>query len=222
MTAVTPDSAATDAGTDTREAVHEAARRARVASRRLALLTTTEKDAALHAAADALLAAADTVLAANAEDIEAAAPVAPRRPSSTGCAAPPRIDGIARRPAPGGRTARPDRRRGPRLDAAERSRAAPGARPARRGRHGLRSTAQRHGRRLRSRPEVRQRRAAARLVVRGPLERRARRGAACLARESGIPADAVQLLPSADRSSVTHLIQARGLVDVVIPRVAPV
>ncbi len=33
-----------------------------------------------------------------------------------------------------------------------------------------------------------------------------------------MPADAVQLLPSADRSSVTHLIQARGLVDVVIPR----
>ena len=34
----------------------------------------------------------------------------------------------------------------------------------------------------------------------------------------GIPEDAVQLLPSEDRSSVTHLIQARGLVDVVIPR----
>jgi glutamate-5-semialdehyde dehydrogenase len=31
-------------------------------------------------------------------------------------------------------------------------------------------------------------------------------------------ADAVQLLPSKDRASVTHLIQARGLVDVVIPR----
>jgi glutamate-5-semialdehyde dehydrogenase len=31
-------------------------------------------------------------------------------------------------------------------------------------------------------------------------------------------ADAVQLLPSEDRASVTHLIQARGLVDVVIPR----
>src|SRR5262249_40747911 len=30
--------------------------------------------------------------------------------------------------------------------------------------------------------------------------------------------DAVQLLPSEDRASVTHLIQARGLVDVVIPR----
>ena len=34
----------------------------------------------------------------------------------------------------------------------------------------------------------------------------------------GLPEDAVQLLPSSDRSSVTHLIQARGLVDVVIPR----
>ncbi len=35
---------------------------------------------------------------------------------------------------------------------------------------------------------------------------------------AGLPADAVQLLPSEDRSSVTHLIRARGLVDVVIPR----
>ncbi|MGK9272212.1 glutamate-5-semialdehyde dehydrogenase [Williamsia muralis] len=35
---------------------------------------------------------------------------------------------------------------------------------------------------------------------------------------AGVPADAVQLLPSDDRSSVTHLIRARGLVDVVIPR----
>jgi glutamate-5-semialdehyde dehydrogenase len=34
----------------------------------------------------------------------------------------------------------------------------------------------------------------------------------------GLPADAVQLLSSADRATVTHLIQARGLVDVAIPR----
>ena len=40
---------------------------------------------------------------------------------------------------------------------------------------------------------------------------------AALATE-GLDADAVQLLPSDDRASVTHLIQARGLVDVVIPR----
>jgi len=33
-----------------------------------------------------------------------------------------------------------------------------------------------------------------------------------------LDSDAVQLLPSADRASVTHLIQARRLVDVVIPR----
>ena len=40
------------------------------------------------------------------------------------------------------------------------------------------------------------------------------RGAA----DRGPQPDAVQLLPSEDRASVTHLIQARGLVDVVIPR----
>lgn len=34
----------------------------------------------------------------------------------------------------------------------------------------------------------------------------------------GLPADAVQLLPSHDRASVRHLITARGLVDVVLPR----
>ena len=40
---------------------------------------------------------------------------------------------------------------------------------------------------------------------------------AALAAEQ-LPEDAVQLLPADDRASVTHLIQARGLVDVVIPR----
>ena len=62
----------TTTGQDIREAVHDAARKARVASRTLAQLTTAQKNEALHAAADALLAAADTVLAANAEDIAAA------------------------------------------------------------------------------------------------------------------------------------------------------
>ena len=36
--------------------------------------------------------------------------------------------------------------------------------------------------------------------------------------DKGVSADAVALLPSEDRSSVTALIRARGLVDVVIPR----
>ena len=71
MTAVTSTSSA-GATVDTREAVHAAARRARTASRVLALLTTAQKDAALHAAADAVLAASTDILAANAADIEAA------------------------------------------------------------------------------------------------------------------------------------------------------
>jgi glutamate-5-semialdehyde dehydrogenase len=36
--------------------------------------------------------------------------------------------------------------------------------------------------------------------------------------EQGLPRDAVQLLPCHDRASVRHLITARGLVDLVIPR----
>ncbi|RJQ80535.1 glutamate-5-semialdehyde dehydrogenase [Pseudonocardiaceae bacterium YIM PH 21723] len=36
--------------------------------------------------------------------------------------------------------------------------------------------------------------------------------------EQGLPADAVQLLDATDRATVRHLIRARGLVDLVIPR----
>ncbi len=35
---------------------------------------------------------------------------------------------------------------------------------------------------------------------------------------AGLPADAVSLVPGTDRESVTHLMTARGLVDVIIPR----
>ena len=49
--------------------VHETARRARVAARRLALLSRGEKDAALHAIADAIDAATDDVLGANEQDL---------------------------------------------------------------------------------------------------------------------------------------------------------
>jgi glutamate-5-semialdehyde dehydrogenase len=38
------------------------------------------------------------------------------------------------------------------------------------------------------------------------------------AEKSGLPRDAVQLVPGTDRASVQHLLRARGLVDVVIPR----
>ena len=50
-----------DTDTGLRQQVHDAARRARVASRVLATLTTQAKNRALHAAADAVLAAAHEV-----------------------------------------------------------------------------------------------------------------------------------------------------------------
>lgn len=55
-----------------RREVHDAARRARVASRVLALLPTVAKDQALRSAADAVTAHAELILSANAEDVEAA------------------------------------------------------------------------------------------------------------------------------------------------------
>ncbi|WP_068325065.1 glutamate-5-semialdehyde dehydrogenase [Janibacter terrae] len=55
--------------TDSTAVVRELAERARVASRRLALLTRAEKDSALLALADAVDAASERIVAANAEDL---------------------------------------------------------------------------------------------------------------------------------------------------------
>jgi glutamate-5-semialdehyde dehydrogenase len=41
---------------------------------------------------------------------------------------------------------------------------------------------------------------------------------AAAAEKSGLPTDCIVLVPGTDRSSVSHLLHARGLVDVVIPR----
>jgi glutamate-5-semialdehyde dehydrogenase len=38
------------------------------------------------------------------------------------------------------------------------------------------------------------------------------------AEKAGLPADCVQLVPGTDRTSVGHLLRARGLVDLIIPR----
>jgi glutamate-5-semialdehyde dehydrogenase len=54
------------------DAVRELARRAKVASRRLATASTDEKNAALHHAADLLLARSSEILGANADDLAAA------------------------------------------------------------------------------------------------------------------------------------------------------
>src|SRR5581483_9183268 len=81
---------------DLRQEVHDAARRARVASRALALLPTVAKDHALKAAAEAIVAHAGQILAANAEDLAAArAAGTPDAMLDRLALNPQRIDGIA-------------------------------------------------------------------------------------------------------------------------------
>ena len=209
--------AATD--TDLRQQVHDAARRARVASRALATLTTQAKNRALHAAADAVLAAADAVLAANAGDIEAARAAGTAEAMIDRLALnPQRLDGIAAGlrqvaglPDPVGEVLR-----GSTLP------------------NGLQIRQQRVplgvvGMVYESRPNVTvdafglALKSGNAALLRGSSSAARSNEALVTALRSalaaeGLPEDAVQLLPSEDRASVTHLIQARGLVDVVIPR----
>ncbi|MBF6172226.1 glutamate-5-semialdehyde dehydrogenase [Nocardia blacklockiae] len=202
-----------------RTVVHDAARRARVASRTLAQLTTEQKNTALHAAADALLAASDRVLAANAEDLEIA------RAAGTAESlldrlrlTEARVDGIASglRQVAG----LPDP-----VGVVVRGSTLPNGLEIRQVRVPLGVV----GMVYEARPNVTvdafglALKSGNAAVLRGSSSA-ARSNAALVEvlREAlvaqGLPADAVQLLPSEDRSSVTHLIQARGLVDVVIPR----
>src|SRR5689334_13886990 len=82
--------------TDLRKDVHDAARRARVAARELAVMSTEQKNSALHAAADNLLRDAGAVLEANAEDLAAAkAAGTPDAMLDRLALNPNRIDGIA-------------------------------------------------------------------------------------------------------------------------------
>ncbi|AFT99809.1 glutamate-5-semialdehyde dehydrogenase [Nocardia brasiliensis] len=204
---------------DVREVVHEAARKARVASRVLAQLTTAQKNEALHAAADALLAAADTVLDANAEDLMAAKSAGTEdslldRLRLTKS----RIDGIASglRQVAG----LPDP-----IGTVVRGSVLPNGLETRQVRVPLGVV----GMVYEARPNVTvdafglTLKSGNAALLRGSSSA-AHSNAALVTvlRDAlvaqGLPADAVQLLPSADRSSVTHLIQARGLVDVVIPR----
>ena len=204
---------------DLREQVHDAARRARVAARTLGTLSTATKDRALHAASDAVLARTHDILAANREDLDTA------REAGTPAAMldrlaldPQRVDGIAaglRQVA-----ALPDP-----IGEVLRGRTLP---------NGLRLRQQRVplgvvGIVYEGRPNVTvdafglTLKSGNAVLLRGSSSaarsNEALVGAlrAALSNE-GLARDAVQLLPSDDRASVTHLIQARGLVDVVIPR----
>ncbi|MDT5225492.1 MAG: glutamate-5-semialdehyde dehydrogenase [Mycobacterium sp.] len=207
------------AASDLRQDVHDAARRARVAARILASVPTAVKDRALHAAAEEILVHAEQILAANAEDLDVA------RSAGTPAAMldrlalnPQRVDGIAAGlrqvaglPDPVGELLR-----GSTLP------------------NGLRLRQQRVplgvvGMIYEGRPNVTvdafglTLKSGNAALLRGSSSA-SKSNEALVAVLRGalvgldLPADAVQLLSSADRATVTHLIQARGLVDVAIPR----
>jgi glutamate-5-semialdehyde dehydrogenase len=211
--------AGTSAERELREQVHAAARRARVAARTLGTLNTATKNRALHAAADAVLARVHEILAANAEDLDAArANGTPDAMLDRLALNPNRVDGIAAGlrqvaglPDPVGEVLR-----GSTL---------PNGLQIRQQRVPLgvvgmvyegrpNVTVDAFGLTLKSGNAVLLRGSSS--AARSNAELVTALRAALVA--EGLPADAVQLLPSADRASVTHLIQARGLVDVVIPR----
>jgi len=202
-----------------RDAVLAAARRARVAARELALRPRVAKDAALHAMADRLLAEAAQILAANAADVQAG-----------------RDEGLGEHLL--------DRLR---LDSARIEAMADGIRdvaglPDPVG-EVVRGSTLPNGLQLRqlrvpfgvigiiyeARPNVTADAAALCLKAGNAVLLRGSRSAArsneaitdalrAALEASGLPADAVQLISADDRSSARHLMRARGLVDLVIPR----
>ncbi|GFG70112.1 glutamate-5-semialdehyde dehydrogenase [Mycolicibacter senuensis] len=204
---------------DLRQEVHDAARRARIASRALTSLSTVAKNSALNAAADALLAHADDILAANAEDLAAArAAGTPEAMLDRLALNPQRVEGIAAGlrqvaglPDPVGEVLR-----GYTLP------------------NGLMLRQQRVplgvvGMVYEGRPNVTVdafgltlKSGNAALLRGSSSAAHSNRALVDVLRKAltdeDLPADAVQLLSAADRVTVTHLIQARGLVDVVIPR----
>jgi glutamate-5-semialdehyde dehydrogenase len=204
---------------DLRRQVHDAARRARVAARELATLSTEAKNSALHAAADNVLRDGATVLEANKEDLAAAkAAGMPDAMLDRLALNPQRIDGIAAGlrqvaalPDPVGEVLR-----GQTLA------------------NGLQLRQQRVpigviGMVYEGRPNVTvdafglTLKAGSAVLLRGSSSAARSNWALVTALRDALQienrnADFVQLLPSDDRASVTHLIQARGLVDVVIPR----
>ncbi len=204
---------------DLRGQVHDAARRARTASRDLATLSTETKNRALHTAADHLLLNTRAILDANEADLAAARDAGtPDAMLDRLALTPARVNGIADglRQVAG----LPDP-----IGEVLRGRTLPNGLQLRQQRVPLgvvgivyegrpNVTVDAFGLTLKSGNAVLLRGSSSAAQSNAALVEALR---AALEAE-GLDADAVQLLPSADRASVTHLIQARGLVDVVIPR----
>jgi glutamate-5-semialdehyde dehydrogenase len=201
------------------QTVREVAERARAAAAALAPLTRGAKDAALRAMADALEARSAEVLAANAEDVEAARSAGTGegmldRLSLTAARVAAMADGlrhVATLPDPVGEVVRGSRLpNGLELRQVRVPLGVVGivyeARPN--------VTADAAGLCLKSGNAV---------LLRGSASAYRSNTAlvavlADAATAAGMPPDAVQLVPGTDRSSVKELMQARGLVDVLIPR----
>ncbi|MBV9320420.1 MAG: glutamate-5-semialdehyde dehydrogenase [Mycobacterium sp.] len=204
---------------DLRQEVHDAARRARVAARVLASLPTVTKDHALNAAAGALAAHVDRILAANAEDLDAArAAGTPTAMLDRLALNPQRVEGIAAGlrqvaglPDPVGEVLRgytlPNglMLRQQRVPLGVVGMVYEGRPNVTVDAFGL-ALKSGNAALLRGSSSAAKSNEALVEVLRTALD------------SEDLPADAVQLLSAADRSTVTHLIQARGLVDVVIPR----
>jgi glutamate-5-semialdehyde dehydrogenase len=204
---------------DVRQQVHDAARRARVAAHVLASLPTVAKDQALRVAAEAIVANTDRILAANTEDLQVArAANTPPAMIDRLALDPKRIEGIAAGlrqvaglPDPVGEVLRGYTL--PNGLALRQQRVPLGVVGiVYEGRPNV--TVDAFGLALKSGNAALLRGSASAAKSNEALVSSLR---AALVSED-LPADAVQLLSAADRSSVTHLIQARGLVDVVIPR----
>jgi glutamate-5-semialdehyde dehydrogenase len=207
------------AAPDLRAQVHDAARRARAASRSLATLSTDVKNRALRAAADRILMDAHIIIAANERDLETArAAGTPAAMLDRLALNPQRIDGVATGlrqvaglPDPVGEVLRGSTLvNGLQLRQQRVPLGVVGI--VYEGRPNV--TVDAFGLTLKSGNAVLLRGSSSAAQSNAALVDSVR---AALVAEDVDP-DAVQLLPSHDRASVTHLIQARGLVDVVIPR----
>ncbi len=199
--------------------VVEVAKRARVAAAGLAPLSTAAKDAALRAMADALVAEQDRILAANAEDVDAGREAGTTqamldRLTLTPARVRAMADGlrhVATLPDPVGEVVRGSSLpNGLELRQVRVPLGVVGivyeARPN--------VTADAAGLCLKSGNAVLLRGSASAYRSNTVLVQ----VLAAAATATGMPADSIQLVPGTDRSSVKELMQARGLVDVLIPR----
>ena len=204
---------------DVKQQVHDAARRARVAAATLALTPRAGKDEALTAMADALVAATPEILAANAKDVDAA------RAAGTGENVIDRLrldEGRIRAFADGVRdiAVLPD----PVGEVVRGSTLANGLRLQQ-----IRVPMGVIGMIYEGRPNVTADAAAiclkagSAVLLRGSSSASESNAAIITVMRdaltgTAVPPDAIQQIAADDRSSATHLMQARGLVDLVIPR----